>query len=69
MSRRVSAIQRMITQTVRTRPVIITKLPIVIPTQRERDADGEQQRLQARAGEMDLLARGRDGRVERAHET
>ena len=39
-----------------------------ILTERDRDADGEEDRLDAAAGQVDLLAGGRDLGLERAHE-
>ena len=42
---------------------------VVTPIERQRDPDRGQQRQDARSGEVDLLADGRDLGVERAHET
>ena len=47
-------------QTVRMPPAIDQDGAVVTPTSSERDADRQQQRLQARPGEVDLLADGRD---------
>ncbi len=48
-------------------PAITRKIDVGDADERGRDADRQQQRLQARAGEVDLLAGGRRLAVERAH--
>ena len=57
----------MMTQTVMTRPLTRKNRPSVTPTSVERDPEREQDRLQARAREMDVLAGGRRVGLERAH--
>ena len=68
ISRRVSMIQRITHTIVRIEPPTTRIRLIVMPTTRECDPGGRQQRQDRRAGEVDLLARGRDLGVERAHE-
>ena len=68
MSRRVSRIQATITPTVRIAPAMTRKTLVVTPTSATVMPDREQHRLDAAAGEVDLLAGGRDLGLERAHE-
>ena len=68
MSRRVSRIQATITHTDRMTPAIDEEDVRGHADDPDGDADGAQHRLDAAAGEVDLLAGGRNLGIERAHE-
>ena len=68
MSRRAPRTQLTITASDSRTPAITNGKKIVTPEQAHGDADRQEQRLDARAGEVDLLARGRDVGVQRRHQ-